>query len=92
MNITVLGFTNPDFNLKRMHQLYNKRIKHLLRILTFAKPECDNILQPEPRTLSHSEGLVNVNLREKCYIPSFQAQSVPNNFIQFHAEMPTVTS
>ena len=23
MNITVLGLTNPDVNLKRMHQLYN---------------------------------------------------------------------
>ena len=38
----------------------------LFRVLTFAKPECDNFLQPEPRsgggcnTLSH-EGLANVN-------------------------------
>ena len=23
MNITVVGLTNPDVNLKRMHQLYN---------------------------------------------------------------------
>ena len=23
VNITVLGLTNPDVNLKRMHQLYN---------------------------------------------------------------------
>ena len=25
MNITVFGLTNPDVNLKRMHQLYNVR-------------------------------------------------------------------
>ena len=52
----------------------------LFRILTFAKPECGNVLQPEPRsgegcnTLSH-EGLANVNIRKRmlyrhCYIPS----------------------
>ena len=23
MNITILGFTNPDVNIKIMHQLYN---------------------------------------------------------------------
>ena len=29
MNITVLGLTNPDVNLKRMHQLYNVvHVKH----------------------------------------------------------------
>ena len=50
------------------------------------QPECDNVLQPEPRsgegcnTLSH-EGLANVNIRKRmlyrhCYIPSFQAQAV----------------
>ena len=38
----------------------------LFRVLTFAKPNCDNVLQPSPlrgsgcNTLSHS-GLVNVN-------------------------------
>ena len=26
-----------------------------------------------------------------CYIPSFQTQAVPNNFIQLYAEMSTVT-
>ena len=26
------------------------------------------------------------------YLPSFQAQAVPNNFIQLYAEMSTVTS
>ena len=30
-------------------------------------------------------------LYHHCYIPSFQAQSVPNNFIQLYAEMSTVT-
>ena len=45
--------------------------------------------------LSH-EGLANVNIRKRmlyrhCYIPSFQAQAVPNNFIQLYAEMSTVT-
>ena len=65
----------------------------LFRILTFAKPECD-VLQPEPRSgegsnaLSH-EGLANVNIRKRmlyrhCYIPSFQAQAVPNYFIQLY--------
>ena len=74
----------------------------LFRILTFAKPECDNVLQPEPRsgegcnTLSH-EGLAHVNIRKRmlyrhCYIPSFQAQAAPNNFIQLYAKMSTVTS
>ena len=54
------------------------------------------MLQPEPRsgegcnTLSH-EGLANVNIRKRmlyrhCYIPSFQAQAVPNYFIQLYAK------
>ena len=41
MNITVLGLTNPDVNLKRMHQLYNVVHRcysvvhvHVLRILS----------------------------------------------------------
>ena len=66
----------------------------LLRILTFAKPERDNVLQSEQRsgegcnTLSH-EGLENVNIRKRmlyrhCYIPFFQA--VQNNFIQLYAK------
>ena len=28
-------------------------------------------------------------LYRHCYIPSFQAQAVPNNFIQLYAEMST---
>ena len=49
-------------------------------ILMFAKPECDNVLQPELRssedwiTLSHAD-LAKVNIRKRmlychCYIPS----------------------
>ena len=60
------------------------------------------MLQPESRsgegcnTLSH-EGLAHVNIRKRmlyrhCYIPSFQAQAAPNNFIQLYAKMSTVTS
>ena len=30
VNITVLGLTNPDVNLKRMHQLYNERATYCL--------------------------------------------------------------
>ena len=74
----------------------NKRIKILFRILMFAKPECDNVLKPEPgssegcNTLSH-EGLANVNIRKRmlyrhCYIPPFQAQAVPNIFFQLYAK------
>ena len=68
-----------------------KRIKHSFPcVLTVAKPECDNVLQPEPQsgeacnTLSHL-GLANVITLKGmlyrhiyCYITSFQAQAVPN--------------
>ena len=44
-----------------------KRIKNILvHVLTFTKPECENVLHPEPRsgegcnTISHG-GLANVN-------------------------------
>ena len=43
-------------------------------ITFFAKPECDNVLLPEPRsgegcnTLSHS-GLANVIIRKKMFYP-----------------------
>ena len=51
---------------------------NLYRVLTFAKPECNNVLQPDPRsgegcnTLLH-EGFANVNTRKillfrHCYI------------------------
>ena len=46
----------------------------LFRILTFAKPSCDNVLQPSPlrgsgcNTLSHW-GLANVNIRKKMFYP-----------------------
>ena len=67
---------------------------------TFAKPQCDNVLQPEPRSgegcnTFSQESLANVKIQKRmlyrhCYIPSFQAQAVPNNFIQLYAEMSTV--
>ena len=68
----------------------------------FSKPLCDNVLQPEPwsgegsNTLSH-EGLANVNIRKRmlyrhCYVPSSQAQAVPNIFIQLYAAMSTLAS
>ena len=44
------------------------------RILTFAKPSCDNVLQPSPlrgsgcNTLSHS-GLANLNIRKRMFYP-----------------------
>ena len=62
-----------------------------------AKPECDNALQPEPRsgegcnTLSH-EGLANVNIRKTLLYTFLSTQAVPNNFIQLYAGMSTVTS
>ena len=70
-------------SLGLLSTLINKRLNILFGILTFAKPECDTVLQPEPRsgegcnTLSH-KGLANVNIRKRmlychCYIPSFQA-------------------
>ena len=60
------------------------------------------MLQPEPQssegcnTLSHS-GLANINTWKRMsyrpyYIPSFQAQAVPNILIQLYAEMSTVAS
>ena len=85
-------------------QLHNKTIKHSFPYINinFAKSACDSVLQPEPRsreccnTLSH-EGLAHVNIRKRmlychCYIPFFQAQAAPNNFIQLYAKMSTVTS
>ena len=48
----------------------NKRIKHSFPCKTFTKPECDNVLQPDPRsdegcnTLIH-EGFANVNTRKR---------------------------
>ena len=74
----------------------------LFRVLTFAKPECDNVLQPDPRsgegcnTLVHS-GLANVNTRKRllychCHIhvPSFLVQvftiQSKNDLSEFLAE------
>ena len=50
----------------------------LFHILTFAKPECDNVLQPSPlrgsgcNTWSHS-GLANVNIRKRMFYPLIKA-------------------
>ena len=93
--------TAPCF-ICSLARYYDKRINILFHILTFAKPECVSVLQPKPQsgsgcnTLSH-KGLANVNIQKRmlyrhCYIPSFQAQAVPNNFIQLYAKMSTVTS
>ena len=72
----------------RQNVIMIMRSNILLRVLRFAKPECDNVLQPKPpigegcNTLSQ-EGSANINIRKgmlylHCYIPSFQAQAVPN--------------
>ena len=53
---------------------YNNDDKTFFSILTFAKPECDNVLQPSTLRgsgcyiLSHT-GLANVNKREKMFYP-----------------------
>ena len=52
----------------------NDDITFFFRILTFAKPSCDNVLQPSPlrgsgcNTLSHSV-LANVNIRKRVFYP-----------------------
>ena len=52
----------------------NDDITFFFRILTFAKPSFDNVLQPSPlrgsvcNTLSHS-GLANVNIRKRMFYP-----------------------
>ena len=48
-------------------KVYNNDDKTFFSVLTFAKPECDNVLQPsgeDCNTLSHS-GLTNVNTEKK---------------------------
>ena len=57
-----------------------KRIQCLFRVSTFAKPECDNVLQPDPRSVEGcntliNEGFANFDTRKRmlyrhCYIPS----------------------
>ena len=48
-------------------KVYNNDDKTFFSVLTFAKPSCDNVLQPSPllgsgcNTLSH-KGLANVNI------------------------------
>ena len=77
----------------------------LFRVLTFAKPVCDNVLQSDPRsiegcnTLIH-EGFASVNtwkrlLYRHCYIPSFLDSSqvftiqLKNNLSKFLARALT---
>ena len=62
-------FANLNADI-RMGILYNKRIKHFFLVLTFAKPKCDNVLQPDPRS---GEGC-NTFLHDFWYIPSFLVQ------------------
>ena len=55
-------------------KVYNNDDNIIFRILTFAKPSCDNVLQPSPlrgsgsNTVSHS-GLANVNIRKRMFYP-----------------------
>ena len=52
----------------------NDEITFFFRILTLARPSCDNALQPSPlrgsgcNTLSHS-GLADVNIRKRMFYP-----------------------
>ena len=38
VNITVLGLTNPDVSLKRMHQLYNVNLKRMHYLYDITEP------------------------------------------------------
>ena len=83
------GFLNlPNFfNIKVMYPLIDsafiKRIKHIF-VSTLAKPQCDNVMQPDPRSgegcnTLFNKGFANVDTRKRmlyrhCYIPSLQAQ------------------
>ena len=55
-------------------KVYNNDDITFFSVLTFAKPECDNVSQLEPRsgegcnTLSH-EGVANVNTRKRMVYP-----------------------
>ena len=56
-------------------------IKHSFCVLAFAKPKCDNVLQPEPlrgsscNTLSHS-GLASVNRWKIMFYPLIKDDKV----------------
>ena len=55
-------------------KVYNNGDKTFFSVSTFAKPECDNVLQPSPlrgsgcNTLSHS-GLANVDSQKSMFYP-----------------------
>ena len=48
----------------------NKKIKHFLcvRVSTFAKPECDNVLQPDPRINEGCSTFLDEGFAEECNI------------------------
>ena len=71
------------FALLRISEFLLKGYNILFRVLTFAKPECDNVLQLEPRrlwqTLKHRKRM----LYRHCYIPSISQMahfSFPEQF------------
>ena len=86
----LMGTSNITLKKKYVSSMvqkcYSKRIKHSFPCIKsmFAKPKCDNVLQPDPRsgegcnTLLH-EGFANVDtgkrmLYRHCYIPSLPTQ------------------
>ena len=60
--------------VERKIHVYNNDDKTFFSILTFAKPSCDNVLQPTLlrvsacNSLSHS-GLATVNIRKRIFYP-----------------------
>ena len=46
----------------------NKKIKHNLCVSTFAKPECDNVLQPDPRISEGCSTLLDEGFAKECNI------------------------
>ena len=44
----------------------NKKINIILCISTFAKPECDNVLQPDPRTSEGCSTLLDEGFTKDC--------------------------
>ena len=57
-----------------MSVLLLRGLNIIFSVLTFAKPECDNVLRPDPQSvegcniLSHSENSSNVIHGKDCYI------------------------
>ena len=72
----------------------NKRITHSFPCINFAKPLCDNVLQPEPRSsegcnTSHS-GLANVNTEKNAsesvsiFVPTYDVLVLMLFYIHLH--------